>query len=285
MTAYARATLKTSQGHWLLELHSLNRKGIDVNLQLPPDCLALEIEIRKFFLEQLVRGQLTVRLGFTPDLEELQTAQLEPLRRLQKSWNHVALELGYPPKEAVTFAFLTEQAARSRGVSCDSIVFKTLQPLFIEAFAALVQMKEREGSLLQTVLVEHLKKIGDFAQLIAKRAPEVLAHYTKRLQEKMREFADMPDSEDRILRELSFFAEKSDITEELERLQAHRIQFQERLVSLEKSVGKLLDFLLQEMAREANTICSKSVDAAMTHLAVEMKGEIEKMREQVQNIE
>jgi len=285
MTAYARAKLKVPQGEWLLELHTVNRKGLDLNIQLPSNYLHLDIDVRKFFLDKVVRGQLTVRLSFMAGSQEFQDAQLETLKILQKKWNGLALELGYPPKEAVTFAFLTEEAGRSSSTVPDLISFETLRPLFVEGVSALLQMKEREGELLEKTLAQHLEKIRVFVEMLTVRVPEVLSHYKLRLEEKLKEFASMVDSQERILRELSFFAEKSDITEELARLSSHLIQFDERLGGKEKSAGKLLDFLLQEMAREANTICSKSVDALMTHVAIEVKGEIEKVREQVQNIE
>ncbi|HEY6462450.1 MAG TPA: DUF1732 domain-containing protein, partial [Polyangiaceae bacterium] len=155
------------------------------------------------------------------------------------------------------------------------------------ATTALDAMRSREGTALHDDLVRRLDQIRRLARAIAQRSPDVLEAHRKRLRERadrLRASADVDVDKGRLEQEIALFAERSDVCEELTRLESHCVQFAGLLGDAE-AIGRRLDFLLQEMAREANTVGAKSPDAAIAHAVVEMKAEIERMREQVQNVE
>jgi uncharacterized protein (TIGR00255 family) len=148
-------------------------------------------------------------------------------------------------------------------------------------------MRQREGGALREDLISRLARIAQLAKDISRRSPEVLEIHRRRLRdraERLRATSDIDVDTARLEQEIAIFAERCDIAEELTRLESHGAQFADLLASGE-AVGRRLDFLLQEMAREANTLGAKSPDAHVAHAVVEVKAEIERMREQVQNVE
>jgi uncharacterized protein (TIGR00255 family) len=158
---------------------------------------------------------------------------------------------------------------------------------FDEAALSLNTMRSREGATLREDLMTRLERVRALAAGIAGRAPDVLELHRKRLRERadrLRATTDLGVDPARLEQEIAIFAERCDISEELTRLESHCEQFS-ALVDAEEPVGRRLDFLLQEMAREANTVGAKSPDAQVSHAIVEVKAEIERMREQVQNVE
>jgi uncharacterized protein (TIGR00255 family) len=161
-----------------------------------------------------------------------------------------------------------------------------LQKALQQALAEMLKMREREGKSLEKDLVSRMKEMKQAVQRIAKRAPEVQVRYREQLQQRIKSAGlDMPQVEDeRLIKEVVYFADRSDITEELTRLQSHFGQFDASLKSKEP-VGRTLDFLSQEMNREVNTIGSKANDAEIAREVVTIKAELERFREQVQNIE
>jgi uncharacterized protein (TIGR00255 family) len=148
-------------------------------------------------------------------------------------------------------------------------------------------MRSREGTTLREDLVRRLERVRQLAREVEARAPEVVEAHRKRLRERadrLRALTDVAIDPGRLEQEIAMFAERSDVCEELIRLESHSAQFA-ALLSSDEPVGRRLDFLLQEMAREANTVGAKSPDAQIAHGIVEVKAEIERMREQVQNVE
>ncbi|GAE48168.1 protein YicC [Mesobacillus boroniphilus JCM 21738] len=148
----------------------------------------------------------------------------------------------------------------------------------------LVQMRRLEGSALEKDVLQHIEQLKENISSVNKLAPNVVEQYRERLQKKMAEFMDSQADEDRILTEVAFFADKADISEEIARLESHVSQFKD-IVKANEPLGRKLDFLLQEMNREVNTIGSKANDSRIAREVVEMKSLLEKVKEQVQNIE
>lgn len=167
------------------------------------------------------------------------------------------------------------------GAGRDAVVMKA----FGRALAAHDAMRVREGKILERDILGRMKTIGRLRESMAKRAPEVVPAHRKRLIERLNEAAGLRVDEGRLAQEVALLAEKADITEELVRLAGYVEQTGEILGRAKEPVGKKLDFIMQEMNREANTINSKSVDLDLCRDALEVKAEVEKIREQVQNIE
>jgi len=157
--------------------------------------------------------------------------------------------------------------------------------LGLQALQDLAKMRKKEGALLAKDLLSRLEIIGELKKQVAERAPAVAQDSFVRMKERVRKLlnGDMPDIQ-RLHQELAIYADRGDITEELVRLDAHMLQFRQT-VQMSQPVGKTLDFLLQEMGREVNTIGSKAGDTVITAAVVQMKTELERLREQIQNVE
>lgn len=286
MTAFGRAVVETSLGQWVVEIHSVNRKMLDISVFIPSEFLRFDVEIRKWISESISRGQVNVKVK--PPSQNSSKTSVEALKGLKGFWDQAALDLGFDPARAISLDFLVDQLrlnpvtlfseeesqsrdAIKRGVE---IALKELQ-----------QMKETEGLALFKDLCQRLKFIRETLTLLSSRAPQASIRGREKLEEKLKELPlDKGDIEARVLQEVIVLAEKTDVTEELIRLGSHLEQFENQLNSRE-SIGRSLDFLIQEMNREINTVASKAADLEVTKYALSIKTELEKIREQVQNIE
>jgi uncharacterized protein YicC (UPF0701 family) len=290
MTAYGRASGPSPLGKLVVEIHSVNRKMLDISLNLPKDFLRFDIEVRKVLSSLLERGQISIRMTL---LSEEGTAggsvpSIAQCRSCKEAWEKIARDLGYDPQSAVSFSFLGEQLRSLSPVEPlmdEGVVRKALLPIVEEALKELLKMKQIEGEALKQELQKRLLYVEKHLKTIESKGRDPLNRYRQKLIERVREVAEMQESDPRLLHEVALYAEKLDITEELVRLASHLAQFRQLFETKEKSVGRTLDFLTQEMQRESNTISAKSADAEISSLIVGVKSELEKVREQVQNIE
>ncbi len=276
MTAYGRSQIETARGRWVVEVHSVNRKMLDIGVQMPRELLVFDLDVRKKIHERVQRGQVTVRIHLQSDDEE---APFEALRSLKKRWEGLAQKLGFE-KKAVTFEFLAgrfEAAAAPK----DEKGFKSdLEKALSLALDAFIAMREKEGAALLKDFKARIASIRKDLQKIEEKAPLLAKKYEEKLKEKLKDFSD-----ERLMREVILYAEKADISEEVTRLHSHLEQFEALFAAKEPSIGRTLDFLTQEMGREINTLGAKAGDSGISKLAIGIKSEIEKIREQVQNIE
>ena len=291
MTAYGRSSKTTPSGRWSVEIHSVNRKFLDISLLMPKDFLAYDIEMRKVLSESLHRGQVTVKVslvqeGISPEIVKRQVQQLKLVKQL---YQQVAKELDLDAKEELSLSFLLDQRKDFTAPDSDEkegVLKLELLATLKEALASYMKMKEVEGSALSLEIYKYLDAFKSMLSNIEKLAPEASILYKKKMLDKIQEVKAIdPQDEDRIMREVMIYAEKVDIEEEIIRLKSHIAQFEELFSSKEKSVGRTMDFLLQEMNREVNTMCAKSDKTEISLNAVKMKSELEKIREQAQNIE
>jgi len=282
MTAYSRAVSSEVDGQkWTVEIHSINRKTLDINLYLPRDLLFLDVEIRKLIQDTLQRGQVTVKVSHE---KEKSGAALPLMKKIKSGWEKTAKELGYS-KETITLSFLLAQMDQISSGELGTKVQNELKKTVGSALTGLIKMKEVEGKALAADLLKRVKTLKDNVHSMEKlgaRAPET---YREKLLERIETILKEPLEDERILREVAIFAEKADITEEITRLKSHLSQFADLLKTKGESIGRTLDFLIQEILREINTVSSKSAELPLTQLAISSKAELEKIREQVQNIE
>lgn len=282
MTAYSRKASSEIDGlSWVIEIHSVNRKVLDLNLFLPRELLFLDVELRKMIGQFLQRGQVTVKINFNKAGRT--TADTSQLKKLKTEWEKTAKELKFDPKE-ITLSFLLSQMEQTPLDSFGPKVQNALKKTLNEALETLIQMKEVEGKALGADIMKRVKLLLKNVQTIEKisaKAPEL---YRKKLLERLTTLFKEVKEDERVLREIALLAEKADITEEITRLKSHFNQLTDLLKS-DQIIGRTLDFLVQEILRELNTISSKSSELAITQLAVASKAELEKIREQVQNIE
>lgn len=289
MTAYGRSHAKTSAGVFLIEVHSVNRKSLDINTNLPKEFLVIDMDLRSRISTDVKRGYVTVRITKeTGNAVSLEVPSAESLKEMHGDWVKCAEGLGYDPKVAIPFSMLMQFSLGSTppaGLPSDQLkeeIFKG----FDEAFSAFMKMKETEGEALTRDLLPRLKEIeGNIGKVteLAKLAPK---RCHDRLAKKLEELTINHESdEDRLTREIVLFADKVDVTEEVTRLTSHVKQFETILQEKRKRVGRELDFLAQEMNREVNTIAAKSQELEITQSILAAKSELEKIREQLANIE
>lgn len=284
MTAYARVTSEEFSGlSWVCEIHSVNRKILNLNLNLPKEILFLDLELRKMIAKVVNRGQVSVRLHFCTSRKGIHSVEL--LKKLKKEWMKIAQDLDMDLAE-INLSFLLGQAGQ---LFTDKLVGTKIQKAIkltvSEALETFMKMKKTEGKFLANDIQKRLKKMKTLSKKIESMGGEASKKYKDKLLTNLSSVLENVDKDERIFREVALIGEKMDITEEIIRLQSHIDQSENLLKSNSDSIGKTFDFLVQEMHREINTISSKSHDLEMTKVTIEAKAELEKIREQVQNIE
>ncbi len=280
MTAYGRAALQTERRQWTVEISSVNRKGLDLHLQLPPSLLFFDPILRKWIGQETERGNITVRV--TCELKEA-SHLIEQLKTQKKKWEKVALEVGSPQAE-ITLSFLLAQTPPQEAVVDKASLERELGQVWKKGSEAWMVMKHQEGRLLVQEIQKRIKIIQKEMKEIEKELPALTKEHLVKLSERMKEL-ELTLAPGELLKEAALQADKCDITEEIVRLQSHIQQMALYLKSPEKSVGRTLDFLAQEMGREIGTLMAKASSSKIAQKAVQIKSEIEKIREQVQNIE
>ncbi len=289
MTAYGRSHLKTGVGHFIIEIHSVNRKSLDIHSNIPKELLCLDMKLRKHLGEEVKRGNVTIRI--TKDSgqgDSSEAPNLGVMKAIHKEWMECALGLGYKKEEAIPFSSLMQFVMTSSPSiqRVDKIFENELMLGFDEAMVAFIAMKETEGNSLKEDILPRLCQVAEDIDKVKKLTKEAPKRFYERLEKKLEEIKmNHEGDKDRLARELVIFADKVDITEEITRLASHIKQFHNILNEDKRRVGRELDFLTQEMNREVNTITAKSQELGITQLILSIKSELEKIREQLQNIE
>ena len=289
MTGYGRSSKATALGRFVLEVHSVNRKMLDLSIYLPRDFLRFDVEIRKWVSQAVERGHVTVKVTVqTEGMEEqLLSTRFSQLKALKEGWEHLSAQLGFDSEQAIQLPFLVSQLQPTSFLDeSEDEVREILHGLILEALKSFTLMKEEEGKALEKDFQKRLTLIEETLELVEQKREEPLIKYQQKLHTllKSTEHSSL-ETDERLLREVALLAEKIDITEELVRLKTHIDQFRSHLKTPQKAVGRTLDFCLQEMNREANTMGSKSADSNISAYVVKIKSELEKIREQIQNIE
>lgn len=288
MTGFAGADISSKIGKLRLEITSVNKRFLEINIILPESMTFMEHEIRKWVDNKIFRGQLTLRFIFLPSDENIKffLPDSDFLKALKKGWDRISKELGYKEKVSLEFLLRDASYSHSRKIQDESFFKKLLFQIVNIAINKLIAMKAREGKTLLSDMEKRVKLISKELLYIKKTAPRAKENFAEKIKLKFEElFKEKEIYQDRLLKEIAIFAEKIDITEEITRLEMHLKQFLALLKSKSDAVGRKLEFLLQECSREANTISSKACDAEISKAVVEMKAEIEKIKEQLQNIE
>ncbi len=287
-TGEARLDLKGGSGKLSVEVRGVNHRFLDVRVRVPREMTDLAPYVEQLAREKLTRGRFEI--GVRVEGMQLGTATID--RDRARALYHQLCELRdeIAPGAEVPLSLLASLPDLFVPVvDRESEALKTaLRGAFDAAVKLLDEMRDREGAALGQDLVKRLGAVRRIAQDVGRRGPEVLEVHRKKLKERaerLRIAAELGTVDPgRLEQEIALFAERVDIAEELTRLESHCTQFAQLLSSAD-GIGRRLDFLLQEMAREANTVGAKSPDACIAHAIVEVKAEIERMREQVQNVE
>jgi uncharacterized protein (TIGR00255 family) len=291
MTGFGRAQGETRLGKVTVELRSVNHRYCDISLRVPKRLSLLENRLKEAVRTEVSRGKLDVSVKFDSGAEEagvrlgvdfhLAEQYYDALRSLKEHFGvegEVTLGLLAAAKDIIV--------AKEEEGDVESI-WPDVQRILREALGEMDRMRRLEGEALGKDLRERLERIAERLKEVKAKFPSSLQGYQKRLRERIEGLmAGLPGSLDplRFQQEVAFLAERMDITEEVVRAESHLAQF-ERFLGSEEAVGRKLDFLIQEIHREVNTISSKINDAEISQTVVEVKAELEKIREQVQNLE
>lgn len=292
MTGYGRGESSADGARVVVELKAVNRKQSEVVVMLPDDCEPLEARIRDAVARVVSRGRCEVRVSL--DVPEGEAAgrriDREVVQAYAREWSEVAAALGLPDEAAQVNLELLARCpgvfqARTRVLEPET-VWPAASVALSAALAALDSMRHREGEALERDLEARITLIRSALDRVRLLAPEVPVRYRQLLMQRLQSagLEGVSLDDERILKELVVFADRSDISEEIARLESHFQQYEDCRRSRE-AVGRKLDFLAQEFHREINTMGSKANDARIAAEVVLMKTELERFREQVQNIE
>lgn len=288
MTGYGKGESQTPLGNFTVEIRSVNHRYGEISVRLPRLFYAFEQDIKKLVAAQLKRGKIDVSVQWEEATAATSVPQLDMVvaRGYYDAYMRLAKELNLPQDAPLANIMMQKGVLKE---SAGSVEESELLPQLLEAVkgavAAIDGMRIREGEALKGDLQSRRQQIAAWTGEIGERAPQVVTEYRLKLKARLEQLLDGAElDEARLAQEVALLADRGDITEELVRLASHFGQFDDALTAAEP-VGRKLDFLMQELNREVNTIGSKSNDVSITTLVVQIKAEMEKMREQVQNVE
>ena len=284
MTGYAAASRELTRGALALELRSVNHRYLDLQFRLPEEMRALEAGMREAVAARISRGKVECRVGYAEQPGQALPMQINAsLLQQLLELNDMVIELA-PNAAPLAVADLLRWPGMF-GADTPSLeqLRAACHELLATALAEFTASRTREGEKLKAMLLERTARMEALATGVQPRIPQLIAAHQEKLGQRLRE-ALIDTAEDRVRQELVLFASKIDVDEELSRLLAHLSEIR-RILEQGGAVGKRLDFLMQELNREANTLGSKSVDVEVSRVSMELKVLIEQMREQIQNIE
>ena len=287
MTGYGKGVCAEKGVELTAEVKSVNNRYLDLAIKSPRIFLAQEVRIRAIAREHISRGHVDIFISYTDKREKEKSYYVD--LSVARAYQQAAMQLkaalpGVADDTTLSFYLRLPDVVRTEESSAaDEVLEKLLERALHEAYSSLSAMREKEGERLKGDLLSRMQVTERLTEAIAARAPHVAEEYRKKLTERIEEYLAGKVDEARILTEAAVFADKCSIDEELTRLRSHIKAFRE--ICALAQVGRKLDFLVQEFNRECNTICSKSSDKEITANALQMKNEIEKVREQIQNLE
>ena len=288
MTGFGRSRAVIGGKEYLLEIKSVNSRYSEFNMKLPRSCTYLEERLKTLLKGVISRGKVDVWLSVT-DVEDRSisvTVNLPVVKNYLEEMRKCGEELSLPDDLQLSSIFrMTDAFTIVRTEADEEEIWQAVQTVANAALAEFAAMREKEGEKLKADLLEKVANIEAMVGEIEKLSPETSAAYRQRLTDKLNELLEGQQiDQQRVLTEAAIFAEKIAVDEETVRLRSHFKQFRDMAESTEP-IGRKLDFLIQEFNRESNTIGSKAQDLRITKLVIDMKSEIEKIREQIQNVE
>lgn len=287
MTGYGRSRAEVDGREMTVDLKTVNHRFLDINLRLPRGLLFLEDPIRKGLSARLNRGHVDVFITYrnTRDDQRRVSVDLALLDAYANAYDQIVAQLDIADDRSLTrLAALPDVLTIAEADDDQAAVTTLCQDALSGALDALTAMRAKEGEALDADLSANLDRLSQLAAAITLRAPDVVTEYQAKLTARVTELLDAPPDPQRLAQEVALMADRASIDEELVRLQSHITQIRQTMRSGEPA-GRKLDFLVQELNREVNTIGSKASDLQIATHVVESKATIEKIREQVQNIE
>lgn len=283
MTAFARKDQQTDLASYTWEIRSVNSRYLELHFRLPESLRAIEGALRERLRKQLSRGKVECSLRFNPLQQEQDlTINAELVAQINQAADDVHGIIG-PGNALNALEILKWPGVISQGDLDQELASKEALALFDDALSDLIAMRQREGAELKVFIQQRLDGIAEQAAKVKAILPDILQAQRDHLKGKLDALVQEVDP-DRFEQEMVILLQKADVDEELDRLEAH-LKEVGRTLNAKGAIGRRLDFMMQELNREANTLSSKSISHLTTQIAVELKVLIEQMREQIQNIE
>jgi uncharacterized protein (TIGR00255 family) len=288
MTGFGRGEVSSEQYKILVEMKSVNHRYGDISIRMPKKLSFFETQMRSLLKKYIQRGKVDLFITFE-DLSE-QTVELKYNQTMAKNYldmlKRMEEELGVMNDITTTaLSRYPEVFTLEEQAGDEEKLWHVLEEALIEAVTAFVETRTAEGAHLYQDLMAKLDHMLTMVTVIEERSPSIVEEYRARLEEKVKELLENNTIDDgRIATEVTIYADKICVDEETVRLRSH-IENMKKTLELDGSIGRKLDFIAQEMNREANTILSKANDLELSNVAIDLKTEIEKVREQIQNIE
>lgn len=287
MTGFGRAQGQIGHAEFTVELKSVNSRYLDLKLRVPGALVALEQSLHNHIKSRIDRGRVECSITESSfgEVSNAVDVNWPVARRYMELFESMKKELGLAGEVSLSLLARQKDIFVSPEPPDPKELLDPLKKLLDEAIAELTGAREREGADLAADVIERCSAIETCLGQVREAKPESVDKLREKLQARLQELGEKPDlDEQRFAQEVAYLAEKADITEEVVRLESHLAKLRE-MVESGGTVGRKLDFLVQEFNREANTIASKASNTSAQHVAVEMKSEIERIREQIQNIE
>lgn len=289
MTGFGRCEVQDESRKFTVEMKSVNHRYLDANIRMPKKLNFFETAIRSLLKQSVQRGKVDIFITYE-DLSEQQVSlkynevlAAEYLSYFEKMQEKFSLENDI---RVSTLSRYPEVLTMEEQAVDEEELWKGLKKALDGAICQFVETRTSEGEHLREDLIEKLDNMLKLVSCIEERSPQIIAEYRDKLETKVKELlADTQIEDSRIAAEVVIFADKICTDEEVVRLKSHIVHMKDTLVSDDSGIGRKLDFIVQEMNREANTILSKANDLEISNIGIELKTEIEKVREQIQNIE
>ena len=284
MTAFARIQQTLDEGELIWEIRSVNHRFLELHLKMPEDFRASETRFREILQHRLKRGKVECFLRFNANTQQSAGIKINPqqAKSLVSACQEINDLLHQPsevdPMEVLQWPGVVQESKLDMKpvlVACETSLNKALDDL--------IANREREGGRMRDLILQRCESIQKIVNKTRKKMPEIQARYQKKIRERL-DAINIEVNHDRLEQELVYLAQKMDVDEEIDRLDSHLKEMND-VLNRDEAVGRRLDFLMQELNREANTLGSKSADISSTNASVELKVLIEQMREQIQNIE
>ncbi len=284
MTAFARTQQSLDEGELIWEIRSVNHRFLELHFRIPEEFRSNEMRFREMLQQRLKRGKVECGLRFNTNDQQTETMTVN--QQQAKSVIHACQQINdmlHQPSEVDPIEVLQWPGVVQESKLDMKSVLAACETGLDAALDDLIANREREGERLRDLILQRCESIGQIVKQTRENMSEIQARYQKKLRDRLDEL-NIEVSHDRLEQELVHLAQKMDVEEELDRLDSHLKEIKD-VLNHDEAVGRRLDFLMQELNREANTLGSKSADISNTNASVELKVLIEQMREQIQNIE
>lgn len=289
MTGFGRATISEDNASVTIELKTVNNRFLDVNLRLPSDLQHLESDIKRSITDRLARGRVEMNMQFDRSDEVIYELNKPMIAGYLEAMSQLKTEFGLEGDADINAIARLPNVISVKRAEVSETAGELIKSALAAALDDLEAMRGKEGDMLAAVLDANLAEIERRLAVIAGEAANLSSEFQQRLEKRITELLAKAETKveldpSRLAQEVAFLADRSDISEEIDRLGTHISHFRDVMADV-RDVGKRLDFLTQELNREANTIASKTQNMTVKESALAIKSEIEKIREQVQNIE